>query len=522
MPFTNYSKQSGILRHGMARSVFGLLLALALALFVAWMFRDRISLTVDLSDASNSNASNEGPGAGYPTQIYYGLANSIAVLPFKNTNAGGVANDKSFLAAGFSESLINQLVKNPKLQVTAASSAFYFMGRQGNLPIVAERLRVSHLLVGTIREGDESIHITVRLVRVNPDKELWSDSFDRNYQELPQLRHEITAAVAAAMHLERDSGGTVGNLNAEAWLLLLEGRHLLQKSEPESLQRAEAIFYHALEIDPAFADAWQGLAEIYLDPSWSGAGDKPGHEKAREAARTALELNPALARAYVVQSQIKRAFDWDWQGAREMAQMALKLRPGSAEVLRNASNNEFTFGNFKTAAELFEGAIRRDPVILSHFLGLGLLYEFSGDYDESLVVYRRLLALNPDYPAVHAYRARVKIAQVKPESALREADQETDAFWQRYARILALSALERFDEADPLLDQMIQENAYEAAFQIAEIHAFRGDVDGAFEWLERAYEQRDGGMSEIIGNQFLADLEDDERWSSLLSRMGLQ
>ena len=69
---------------------------------------------------------------------------------------------------------------------------------------------------------------------------------------------------------------------------------------------------------------------------------------------------------------------------------------------------------------------------------------------------------------------------------------------------------------------MIQENAYEAAFQIAEIHAFRGDVDGAFEWLERAYEQRDGGMSEIIGNQFLADLEDDERWSSLLSRMGLQ
>ena len=88
MPFTNYSKQSGILRHGMARSVFGLLLALALALFVAWMFRDRISLTVDLSDASNSNASNEGPGAGYPTQIYYGLANSIAVLPFKKYERG--------------------------------------------------------------------------------------------------------------------------------------------------------------------------------------------------------------------------------------------------------------------------------------------------------------------------------------------------------------------------------------------------------------------------------------------------
>ena len=182
MPFTNSSKQSGILRHGMARSVFGLLLALALALFLAWMFRDRISLTAGLSDASY-----EGPGAGYPTQIYYGPANSIAVLPFENTNAGGVANDESFLAAGFSETLINQLVKNPKLQVTAASSALYFKGRQGSLPIVAERLRVSHLLEGTIRESDENFHITVRLVRVNPDKELWSDSFDRSYRELPQL-----------------------------------------------------------------------------------------------------------------------------------------------------------------------------------------------------------------------------------------------------------------------------------------------------------------------------------------------
>ncbi len=517
MPFNNSSKQSGILRHGMARSVFGGLLALALALFVAWMFRDRISLTAGLS-----NATNERPGAGYPTQIYYGPANSIAVLPFENTNSGGSSNDESFLAAGFSESLIDLLVQNPKLQVTAASSAFFFKGGQGGLPIVAERLRVSHLLEGAIRESDDNLHITVRLVRVNPDKELWSDSFDRSYRELPQLRYEITAAVAAAMHLEHDSGGKPGNLNAEAWLLLLKGRYLLQKPEPEDLQRAEAIFNQALEIDPAFGDAWLGLAEIYLDPSWSGAGDEPGHERARKAARTALELSPALAGAYVVLSQIRRTFDWDWPGAREAAQEALKLGPGSAKVLRNGSNNEFTFGNFERAAELLEGAIRRDPVILPHLLGLGLLYEFSGDYDESLIVYRQLLALNPDYPAVHAYRARVKIALANPESALREADQETDAFWKRYARILALIALERFDEAGPLLDQMIQENAYEAAFQIAEIYAFRGDADSAFEWLERAYEQRDGGMSEIVGNQFLAGLEEDERWSRLLSRMGLQ
>jgi serine/threonine-protein kinase len=311
-------------------------------------------------------------------------------------------------------------------------------------------------------------------------------------------------------------------LNPDAWLLLLEGRHFLRQRGLESLYRAEAAFTRSKELDPGSSEAWLGLAELYLDPVWPGSGFDPGHEQAREAALTALELNPDLAGAHVVLSKIMRNFDWDWRGAREASRLALDLEPGNADVLSTASDIEFTFGNFEKAVELQEAAISRDPVLLPHLLGLGLLYEFSGDYDNSLIAYRRLLGLNPDYPAVRAFRARVKIAQDKPGSALREAEQETDPFWKRYARTLALIALERFDEADALLEQMIDENAGEAAFQIAEILAYRGDVDLAFEWLDRAREQRDGGMSELIGNQFLAVLEGDERWNRLMVLMGLQ
>jgi tetratricopeptide (TPR) repeat protein len=113
------------------------------------------------------------------------------------------------------------------------------------------------------------------------------------------------------------------------------------------------------------------------------------------------------------------------------------------------------------------------------------------------------------------------LAQVMPESALEEAGQEQNPFWQRYARILSLIALERRDEAGSLLQQMVTEHGNDAAYQVAEIYAFGGDIDEAFNWLDRAYRQRDGGMSELIGNHFLSNLENDVRWRELLTRVSL-
>jgi len=154
-------------------------------------------------------------------------------------------------------------------------------------------------------------------------------------------------------------------------------------------------------------------------------------------------------------------------------------------------------------------------------LQLGLLQEFSGQYDEALSSYRQIISLNPDFPGVRAFRARVKIIQDKPESALKESGLEVDPFWKRYSMILAYSALGRDDEALPLLDQMIAADGERSAYQVAEILSFRGAVDPAFDWLQRAYEQKDGGMSEVIGNFFLNNLHADTRWAGFLNQMGL-
>jgi tetratricopeptide (TPR) repeat protein len=150
-----------------------------------------------------------------------------------------------------------------------------------------------------------------------------------------------------------------------------------------------------------------------------------------------------------------------------------------------------------------------------------MLQEFSGEYEQSLTSYRVALEFNPELPGVRAYRARIKILQEKPDSAIRESDQEIAPFWQRYSRILALSAQQRHDEAESLLEQMIADDGHHAAYQLTEILAFRGETDRAFEWFQRAYDQKDGGMSEIIGNHFLRNLHDDPRWEEMLIKMGL-
>jgi tetratricopeptide (TPR) repeat protein len=151
---------------------------------------------------------------------------------------------------------------------------------------------------------------------------------------------------------------------------------------------------------------------------------------------------------------------------------------------------------------------------------LGLLQEFAGQSDEALNSYRVIIGLNPDFPGVRAYRARIKIIQNKPESALKESEQEVDPFWKRYSQIIAYTTLGRDDEAQLLLDQMIAEDGGHSAYQVAEIEAFRGEIDNAFEWLRRAYDQKDGGMTEIIGNFFLRKLHADPRWADMLSLLG--
>jgi TolB-like protein/TPR repeat protein len=485
-------------------------LVAALALFAWNHYRPpggTLSLPVSAPESTTRN------------QVYFGSRNSIAVLPFEGGSAGP---EEAFWAPGFSSELQRLMTRNQGMQVTSRNSSFYFQDPSIPPRVIAERLQCAHLLAGGFQTSDGRVRVSARLWDAEKDREVWSQDYERDLDDVFAIQEEILASVAEAMRPV--PGGALPQaetVDTDAWAFYLQGLHLRRQRTPNGYQDAEIAFLSALEIEPGYEMARVGLAETWLEREAAGDGESLLVENARDALATALQSRPDLPDAQGLLSYIRRNYDWDWRGAQDAAERAIGLNPGDPELMSIVSLAMFSLGEFEQAGEFLEAAVRLDPLNLSRRLRLGLLQEFSGNYEQSLSSYRQIIGLNAEFPGARAYRARVKIIQEKPESAMRESEQEIDPFWKRYSEILALIAQERHQEAELLLQQMIGEDGHHAAYQITEIQAFRGDIEAAFDWFKRAHDQRDGGMSEIIGNYFLQNLQGDPRWQEMLRLMDL-
>jgi adenylate cyclase len=471
--------------------------------------------------AFSIDTSGHAPGTetARRSQVYFGPGNSIAVLPFEGSSATA---EQAYWPLGFSSELHRLVTRAPGLQVTSRNSSFYFRDRSVPPRIIAERLQSTHLLAGEFQLSEGQVQVNARLYDAKEDKELWSETYDRDPGDVFAIQDQILASVVEAIRPgRRDVMPQAETVDTEAWAFYLQGLLHREQGTLPGLRDAEKAFRSALEIEPAYEMARVALARVWLEMAAGGDEEIPLVENARDALATTLQARPELAGAYGLLSYIRRNHDWDWRGALEAAEQAIRLNPGDPELMSTASLAMFTLGQFDKAGELLEAAVRQDPINLSRRLRLGLLQEFSGEYQESLSSYRQIIGLNPEFPAARAYRARVKIIQEKPDSAIRESDQEFDPFWKRYSQILALTAQERHEEAESLLEQMIADDGHHAAYQITEILAFRGEIDKAFVWFQRAHDQKDGGMREIIGNYFLGNLHADPRWEEMLGLMGL-
>lgn len=476
----------------------GLLALLAVA---AWIARDHMALPEPVVSGSKTPLGQ---------QVYYGPPRSIAVLPFSSSEP-----DQQPLAEGFARELIDMLQQLPDLQTTAPTSSFFFRDRDLPARIAAEQLQAAYILTGEYREEDGFATISLRLLDARRDVEALVKTFSGSPLGPDSVHAEVLSEVLGAMGIGASAQlQAPGLVDPAARSLYLRGLYYLDPGGGADPTAARRAFEQALEIAPAYGPTWFGLAA-----AWLATGDPQG--QARAALGRALEVDPDDADALGLLAFLLRSRDWDWQAAAQAASRALELKPGDASLMGIAALSLSPLGRFERAVELLEGAVRSDPVNLAMRAQLGIAQEFAGQYEESLSSHRQVAGLNEQFPGVYAYRARVKLIQEKPESALKESDKENDAFWGRYARILALTALQRNEEAADLLAAMIAENAHDAAFQLAEIHAFGGQVDAAFDWLDRAYHQRDGGLSETLGNHFLRNLHDDSRWQRLLERLRL-
>ena len=461
---------------------------------------------------------------------------SIAVLPFVNMSRD---EENEYFADGLSEELLNVLAKVRGLRVASRTSAFYFKGKDVDLPTVAQKLNVATVLEGSVRKSGQRVRITAQLIQVATDSHLWSETYDRELDDIFAVQDDIAQSVVkelrAALMGEKTTTAASADANAdvraavtgradnpEAYRLYLQGRFFAERMTRDDLAKSVDFFRQALALDPEFAFGWVGLSRAYWTQAGYGwAPIDEGFEHSRQAALRALELAPDLAEAHVCLGHVRSSHDWDWKGAEAEYQRAMILAPGNADVLRANAVVAGQLGRFDESIELARRAVGLDPLSTTSHRNLIVRCWFAEQLDEAASAAQSALDLNPRAGLVNAFLSCIRLKQARRDEALALAEREVLPDFRLWAIAMAQHDLGYTAEAEAALNDLIAKHGNEAAYQIAQIFGSRGDVDRGFEWLERAYRQRDPGLSNTGQDPFFRSLHADPRWLPFLRKMGL-
>jgi len=447
----------------------------------------------------------------------------IAVLPFTDLS---VNRDQEYFSDGLAEELLNGLAKIPGLRVMARTSSFQFKGKSSDLRTIGQKLNVASVLEGSVRKDGQRLRIRVQLIDARDGFHIWSETYERQMDDIFAVQEDIARSVAGALKValleKTPSALSSQTKDPEAYNAYLQGRYFFGRRGKEDVERAAAYYTTAIERDPSYAAAWAGLAEVHHRQADTGyLPIEEGYRMARREVERALALDDSLALAHAEMGWIKRAHDWDWEGADASYQRALALDPGSRAALVGAAVLAYNLGRLDEAIELDTRAVSVDPLSVSAHNNLGLHAHYAGRLEEATAALKKALELNPDFPISRVLLGRVLLAQGQPQAALGEMEREADPVWRLYGLCLAYHATGRTTEADAALASFIKDYGETMAFQIAEVFAYRGETNRAFEWLERAFTLRDSGMADIKNDPLLKGLESDRRYAALLKRMRL-
>ena len=448
---------------------------------------------------------------------------SIAVLPFVDMSA---ARDQEYFSDGLSEELLNLLAKIPELKVINRTSSFSFKGKNEDLRSIAEKLGVAHILEGSVRKDGNKIRVTTQLIRAADGSHLWSETYDRDLEDIFKLQDDIAGAVVQELKLklfEVPSVKISGTGNIDAYNLILQGNYFFDKLDKENVAKAVDFYTQALIIDSTDALAWGKLANAISRQTWQNYIDRrEGREKARKAALKSIALNKNLAIGYIELGDLNLYQDFEWKRAEDNYQQALSLEPGNADVLYGLGGGlYFAFGRWDNAIRLMKECIEIDPLKPLYFLNLGNILTHAGRLDESIAYFKKTLELNPQFQRAHFYLGRSYLLMGKPEMALKEMQKENFEVFRIFGIAMAYYAANRHKEADEVLRDFSDRFQNEWSYLLAELYAFRGEKDKAFIWLKNAYEKNDGWLVFLKGDPLLKTLKNDSRYTAFLKKMNL-
>jgi TolB-like protein/DNA-binding winged helix-turn-helix (wHTH) protein/Flp pilus assembly protein TadD len=452
---------------------------------------------------------------------------SLAVLPLENLSGDPT---QEYFADGITDEMITEIAKIASLRVISRTSVMPYKASRKPLQVIAKELGVDAVLEGTVLHAGQKVRITAQLIQARDDRHLWSEKYDRDLKDILAIQGEVAQAVAGQVRAkltpeQRADFARSRPVNPQAYEAYLEGS-FLRASSPQGLEKSVALFTKAIEIDPAYAQGYAGLATSYCALGIFGLRPSAeAYSKAKSAVRKALELDELSAEAHNALADIRKGYDWDWVGAEAEYKRALELNPSYAFARRWYAEFLSKMGRHEEAISEARRAREDDPVSGGNTVLAMVLYR-ARKYDEAQAVCRKVLELHADHATALWFLALSHEQQGKLPEAIAELEKAMSAsggaplYRALLGNAYGLSG-KRAKALDTLDDlKTLSKRTYVSPLDFAVVHTGLGDRDSAFQWLEQAYRERAMRIQELNSPMF-DSLRPDPRFEDLIRRIGL-
>ena len=456
--------------------------------------------------------------------------NSIAVLPLNN-----VVGDPNidYLTEGLTDSLIDSLSQLPDMKVIAHTSVYQYQGQEIDPQIVGRALDVQALLTGRVEQRGDTISINIELIDVRNRSRLWGEQYTRNISDLVTLQKEIGWKVVQRLrvNLSGDDRRLLikhGTQSAEALQQYEKGRYYWNRRTAVGLTTAIEYFRQAIQIDSNYALAYVGLADCYsLLNAYTGVPKREAFAEAKEAARRALEIDADLAEAHAALATIAFTYDWDWAEAEREYRRAIELNRNSAVAHDGYAVYLTAMGQLEEAIRQSQLAYELDPRSQPINAHVARTYYMARLYDKAIEQCLRTSGVDPNIPLTQSVLGTIYESKGMYEEAIaafNKANQLSgDEGFSRADLGIAYGLSGRTERATAILQQLLAQSGNGRAdpFDIALIYTSIGKQTEAFEWFSRAVDERSFGLVYLKSYPLLDSLRGDERFATLLRRIGL-
>jgi eukaryotic-like serine/threonine-protein kinase len=455
---------------------------------------------------------------------------SLAVLPFENVSRDP---ENDYLSDGITRSLINNLATVPKLRVMAQSTVFRYKGREIDPQAIGRELNVRAVLTGRMMQSGGSLRIGTELVDVATGSLLWGAQFDRKPGDIFVIQDEISSEISGKLrlqltHAEKKRLVKRHTEDAEAYRLYLQGRHHWNRWTEEGFYKAIGYFQQAIEKDPSYALAHDGVADCYVLLGWNSyLPPKDAFPKAKVAAMAALEIAPDLGEAHTDLAAVLWLHDWQWAEAQNEFKRSLELNPCYPTANHYYAECLMTLGRNAEALARMKKSLELDPLSLIINVAIGWAYYHARQYDEAVVQLLRTVELDPNYPMTYWILGLIYRDTARYDLAISAGEKGVSlsggsplmraALAQTFAAAGAPEkAIEIADELNELAKQR-----YVAPHFFAGIYVGLGEHDRAIEYLEKSCAEHCHWLIYLHIDPSMDDLRTDPRFQDLLRRVGL-